>query len=273
MHNPTPATRFSHRRGFTLIELLVIIAIIAILAAILFPVFAQARAKARQAACISNEKQIGIALLMYAQDYDETLAGNTFHAAGLGKPLGWMQPYDETDSKTWRVWARDITPYVKNMGVFTCPQAKPRSADGPCDYLGTGANPCELDTPGAGTTNYLQNGIVGSQPISAIKTPADLVYLHEVRNYNRVAQEKPRLVDGSDGTRAVNFTLDFYDRLHNDGANLLFCDGHSKWQRRDSMRYAQFGAPVDLNPGKPTNFPLADADASTLNTTEFNVRL
>src|SRR5689334_10183077 len=63
----------SYRRGFTLIELLVVIAIIAILAAILFPVFAQARAKARQTTCLSNNKQIGLALLMYAQDYDETL--------------------------------------------------------------------------------------------------------------------------------------------------------------------------------------------------------
>ena len=68
------------RRGFTLIELLVVIAIIAVLAAILFPVFAKARAKARQASCLSNEKQVVLALLMYADDYDETL------------PKGWSQP-------------------------------------------------------------------------------------------------------------------------------------------------------------------------------------
>ena len=67
-----PGTRAS-RRGFTLIELLVVIAIIAILAAILFPVFAQAREKARQTQCLSNMKQIGVGLMMYAQDYDETL--------------------------------------------------------------------------------------------------------------------------------------------------------------------------------------------------------
>src|SRR5215203_5649261 len=64
------------RRGFTLIELLVVIAIIAILAAILFPVFAQARAKARQAACLSNMKQLGTGLTMYCQDYDEIVPGN-----------------------------------------------------------------------------------------------------------------------------------------------------------------------------------------------------
>ncbi|MGC4047953.1 MAG: DUF1559 domain-containing protein [Armatimonas sp.] len=260
------------RSAFTLIELLVVIAIIAILAAILFPVFAQARAKARQTSCLSNEKQIGLALMMYSQDYDETLAGNTFHAAGLGKPLGFMQPYDAADSTTWRIWARDLMPYVKNMGVFKCPQTKPRSADGPCDYLGTGANPCELTAAGAGTTNYLLNGIVASQAIAAIQTPADTVYVHEVRNFNRVAQEKPRLVPG-DSTKAYNFTLDFYDSLHNGGANMLFCDGHAKWQRRDAMRYAQFGAPVASNAGLPTNFPASDTEASARNLVQYTVGL
>ncbi len=67
----------NHRSAFTLIELLVVIAIIAILAAILFPVFAQARAGARQATCLNNMKQIGTGLMMYAQDYDETLPGNS----------------------------------------------------------------------------------------------------------------------------------------------------------------------------------------------------
>jgi type II secretory pathway pseudopilin PulG len=73
-----------------------VIAIIAILAAILFPVFAQARSKARQTTCLSNEKQIGVALMMYAQDYDETLPGNSFHQGGSGKPLGWVTPVERT---------------------------------------------------------------------------------------------------------------------------------------------------------------------------------
>jgi prepilin-type N-terminal cleavage/methylation domain-containing protein len=89
--------------GFTLIELLVVIAIIAILAAILFPVFAQAREKARQSSCASNLKQLGTAVLMYTQDYDETY------------PTGIQQ--DWWDSTWYRVTAS----YIKNDGVFRCP--------------------------------------------------------------------------------------------------------------------------------------------------------
>lgn len=88
------------RRAFTLIELLVVIAIIAILAAILFPVFAQAREKARQSSCLSNMKQIGLANLQYTQDYDETL---------------------QLRSSSGTNWMVILNPYTKSSGVFTCP--------------------------------------------------------------------------------------------------------------------------------------------------------
>jgi len=98
------------RRGFTLIELLVVIAIIAILAAILFPVFARARAKARQASCQSNEKQIALAVLMYAQDYDESISiFNVF-----GSPT-------EVEGDNNQFWER-IQPYVKNRQLYVCPE-------------------------------------------------------------------------------------------------------------------------------------------------------
>src|SRR5919204_5425134 len=98
-----------HKPGFTLIELLVVIAIIAILAAILFPVFAQAREKSRAASCASNLKQIGLAYHMYAQDYDETIVPGANHNAR----------YKDTDPRCW--WYGLLEPYVKNEGVFRCP--------------------------------------------------------------------------------------------------------------------------------------------------------
>lgn len=100
------------RKGFTLIELLVVIAIIAILAAILFPVFAQAREKARQTACLSNEKQMGLGLLQYTQDYDEALPFNWIGAYNVSNPAANPPQYK---------WMDEIYPYTKNEQIFTCP--------------------------------------------------------------------------------------------------------------------------------------------------------
>jgi prepilin-type N-terminal cleavage/methylation domain-containing protein/prepilin-type processing-associated H-X9-DG protein len=99
--------------GFTLIELLVVIAIIAILAAILFPVFAQAREKARAASCLSNTKQLGLAMRMYAQDYDENNVGSYSY------PNTW-------DQCPHFIWADLISPYVKNNQLVACPSAPQR---------------------------------------------------------------------------------------------------------------------------------------------------
>src|SRR6478735_4043026 len=93
-------------RGFTLIELLVVIAIIAILAAILFPVFAQAREAARQSTCISNLKQLGTALSMYSSDYDSTLMQTS---------------WEKSPGFNFQVhWSYLAQPYVKNVGIFYC---------------------------------------------------------------------------------------------------------------------------------------------------------
>ena len=130
------------RNGFTLIELLVVIAIIAILAAILFPVFAQARAKARQVACMNNEKQLGTALIMYAQDYDERWVdyypnynqndtrlpsynlGQYNSAINPHYPPIWLLPRNpsDTDINVGNTGGNYILkPYIKNDAVQSCP--------------------------------------------------------------------------------------------------------------------------------------------------------
>ena len=116
----TTVTLKTHRSGFTnrasaftLIELLVVIAIIAILAAILFPVFAQARAKARQAACLSNLKQVGTAVLMYIQDSDDTYPPSQTPLPSPPAPAGGVIS-----------WPTIVYPYVKNEGVFVCPDGE-----------------------------------------------------------------------------------------------------------------------------------------------------
>ena len=109
------AARRNHS-GFTLIELLVVIAIIAILAAILFPVFAQARDKARSTSCLSNEKQIALGLLQYTQDYDEMFPLATNEVAPDGKSAP-TRLYDIT-------WIKATDPYVKSAAIYLCPSAK-----------------------------------------------------------------------------------------------------------------------------------------------------
>jgi len=99
-----------HVSAFTLIELLVVIAIIAVLAAILFPVFAQAREKARQSSCLSNMKQIGLGFMQYVQDYDEAYPGMNQQAPPVNGGTAWDRPFDSV-----------VSPYVKNDQVYQCP--------------------------------------------------------------------------------------------------------------------------------------------------------
>jgi prepilin-type N-terminal cleavage/methylation domain-containing protein/prepilin-type processing-associated H-X9-DG protein len=134
--------------GFTLIELLVVIAIIAILAAILFPVFAQARDKARQASCLSNVKQISLGILMYTQDYDETLPLEANESASDA------YIYDYT-------WVRYTQPYIKNLQVFVCPSGKmspPLTGTGDESYSGQSYSGVDY----APSVNIQDGGTVGA---------------------------------------------------------------------------------------------------------------
>ena len=151
------------RRAFTLIELLVVIAIIAILAAILFPVFAQARESARRSACGSNMKQVALGVLMYAQDYDEVLP----YQDGDRCPYG-------TDPRAQ--WINTTMPYVKNMQVWWCPSA----------LRHTGAPPTATSD-----SNYWYNGHANRKPLAAIEKPAESVMFCEWRYRSTCTGRRP----------------------------------------------------------------------------------
>jgi len=219
------------RRGFTLIELLVVIAIIAILAAILFPVFAQAREKARAASCQSNVKQLTMGLLMYAQDYDE----------GLPRHCGCCPHYTSgvsTLAMYHPCWAGAVFGYVKNAGLYMCPSA-PRTA-----YMG------DYEVPGTDGLRYPRvprsygfNIEMSWQRIATVKYPAELILLAD-STYN-AASQGPR--DSRDdccpgtgyiapaprsGCCADNAPWGHVATRHNGGAEHGFLDGHVKWYRR-----------------------------------------
>ncbi len=160
----------STRKGFTLIELLVVIAIIAILAAILFPVFAQAREKARQTSCLSNQKQIGTALIMYVQDYDETFpAGERLNRAGSPGTLTADSPA-AAFLHTGQGWAAQIYSLTKSGQALKCPDD---STSVVTDTAGNVLIP----------VSYVYNHNVANTPsLAAMNAPANTVVLTEVTN-------------------------------------------------------------------------------------------
>jgi prepilin-type N-terminal cleavage/methylation domain-containing protein/prepilin-type processing-associated H-X9-DG protein len=189
------------RRGFTLIELLVVIAIIAILAAILFPVFARAREKARQSSCLSNLKQIGLGMMMYVQDYDEMFptTGSYTSPDILLEPGGAMH------------WALLIQPYVNNTQIFGCPSTSSRS-------IVSGSDPSTITHPDwpAGI-NYGMNQHLNRVALGDVKRPSALLMLIDSnRNYFRLTTGNHYLSSWG------------WDR-HNGGWNAAMADGSAKW--------------------------------------------
>ena len=153
--------RMQRRNGFTLIELLVVIAIIAILAAILFPVFAQARAKARQTSCLSNMKQINLATAMYVQDYDESFYPHRFNSGTdtnpfLQDPVGNATISGSARNKTF--WISLLQPYCKNYQLFACPSNSARPTSSPWVEWNTDGSQCggslNNTTVGCGGVGY-----------------------------------------------------------------------------------------------------------------------
>ncbi len=194
------------RRGFTLIELLVVIAIIAILAAILFPVFARAREKARQTSCLSNCKQIALAMNMYAQDYDETTvpAATTFPGTPCGGHPGRYE------------WPSLLFAYTKNEQMWICPTSKAKHGchDRPPVRFSYGIN--------CSSSNAAAHQGYSAKELGKIQHPAELIAFGESRGNDLYWRCWNRSPIGSCGTGVEPYS-------HNGGQNCGFADGHAKW--------------------------------------------
>jgi prepilin-type N-terminal cleavage/methylation domain-containing protein/prepilin-type processing-associated H-X9-DG protein len=245
-------------QAFTLIELLVVIAVIAVLAAMLFPVFASAREKAREASCLSNEKQLSLALLAYAQDSDEHLPPGVMP---VSTPWFWAG----------EGWAGQLYPYVRSTQVYRCPDDSTAGSssvdlpvsygyninlvlhdsantyvgmgDGSIDAPAIGLSLADLDAPAKTVALFEVSGVTadildpqeGSQQggmpghyYSASSNGLDnRLYAHldpSTGNDNRYAT-------GKLGGRPVSPTGQFQPAIgrHHDGSNILFTDGHARW--------------------------------------------
>ncbi len=190
------------RRGFTLIELLVVIAIIAILAAILFPVFAKAREKARQSSCLSNVKQLALANMQYAQDYDE-------------KSL----PYSTLPSGGGLMWYVIVQPYIKSIQILTCPSQSISTTWGGY-YISYGLTR---------TTGSLGESTAAGVALGTIVTPAETFMLADTRAHDNESEAFPTFYAPPGNTWGSYGTL---SPRHNEGGNFAFYDGHSKWMSR-----------------------------------------
>ena len=255
---------YSNRRaGFTLIELLVVIAIIAILAAILFPVFAQAREKARGISCLSNEKQIGTSVKMYIQDYDEQ---NMYHWYGpIGGPGVSVAPYP---GNTFQTWMEVVNPYIKNQQIWMCPSAPKdltsyTTGCAGASVVSTYVWPSTFMYTYWGTPFISPSGTFGGVPaynnaqnaancspaysicssIEQVNSPAESAFLWEGfygayyplpasnPGYQYASSFGSACTYGANGFygAATDRTMDPKYSRHSLGQNAVFCDGHAKW--------------------------------------------
>ncbi len=261
--------------GFTLVELLVVIAIIAILAAILFPVFATAREKARQASCESNMHQISLGVLQYIQDYDEVMPlqqGTTIF--NFMNPASVPSPNMPLAMNLFL----QIQPYDNNWNVFYCPSGINFPDPTGC-VMGTN---CYAPF-GRSATNYVTNGVVlhidanvagqvNQAPIGVAKIPdpSDIILMQEFAFTTNAILQRPRYVNGPPAGYNYWHSTPSFNTVpcpnggeclsdeHSAGGNLTFCDGHVKWQNFKTLHAGEFGL-------KPDDPYLASNSGATIN--------
>jgi len=256
------------RNGFTLIELLVVIAIIAILAAILFPVFAKVREKARQTSCLSNEKQIALGVMQYIQDNNEMLPSGSNVGGG----------YCGNDA-AGEGWVGQIYPYVKSDNVFSCPDETPGSSGGKVlsyafNYTIVGGTIPNNGGCGAGAVIGLSGFLAG------LRAPASTVLLSETSGQAWAAGVIPAnentsgitnglfvIVNGSTSVAKMATGVPALDNIsegvfaaatgrHTNGSNYVAADGHAKWLQGSQVSAGYF------NPNYPKGFGNGEGSAS-----------
>jgi prepilin-type N-terminal cleavage/methylation domain-containing protein/prepilin-type processing-associated H-X9-DG protein len=239
------------RFGFTLIELLVVIAIIAILAAILFPVFSRARDKAQQAACISNLKQVGQAMGLYVDDYDETFPRHPYENVAC--------PADVLAKMHWRAFVTNLfIPYVKNLEVFLCEKGPKRAGSNaanyacpmPPQYLCNYAfNYVILDDPGVGLTPGFSGRLANIQEAARLAVFWDNSFLW-IYNSSSVSTHRfwSHFVSYYE---AGNFRVRagwWSTHWHNGMSDYLYADGHVKAGKVGQMTWSNF---FNVSPADP----------------------
>jgi len=246
------------KRAFTLIELLVVIAIIAILAAILFPVFAQAREKARQASCSSNLKQVGLAWTMYVQDYDEKIAS-------ANNPAGWGDCPTMPDRSQFGGWEGNLlAPYIKNTGVFKCPSAPGQTVNNGCANMNYWVESYAYNYVSMEQWDCTAKASVGKN-VSALAQPADsMVFWDSTTAWSDcgymsgcgvwhqrdvpvfLAKYGRPLIGGMDSSwvSSGNFAR---ETPHNGQMNVAFADGHVKSTNWDRLGWGQLNVNIPVN--------------------------
>jgi len=223
------------RKGFTLIELLIVIAIISILAAILFPVFARARENARRTSCMSNLKQIGLGVMMYAQDYDEKYPLSTM----VNDEIPPSEAGGRFRSRNWWFWPQLIYPYIKNQRVFFCPSSPGSSAafnDTQYDHYATNVllmrnTPDDAIVSLASVTSpaskYLivDSGVWRIEPRRVVTTEIGWGYV----------PGSGALGATGDYSAPANQPKDWDKGRHFDGVSMAFADGHAKWLKSSEV--------------------------------------